>query len=98
MKTQTKFYTSSPVEYTSMGFRPNVISSKISSAGPYSYMYKWKKTGPQGYKTCVMLNSTEHGIYHAHNVKCQQVILTFISMINTIYLIVWKQEMSFSDF
>ena len=39
----------------------------------------------QGYKTFFMLNSTEHGIYHAHNVKMPTIvgILTFISTINT---------------
>ena len=42
--------------------------------------------GPRGYKTFSMLNSAEHEIYPAHNVKMPTIvgILTFISMINTI--------------
>ena len=38
---------------------------------------------PQGYKTFFVLNSTEHRIYLAHNVKMPTIvgILTFMSMI-----------------
>ena len=45
------------------------------------------KTWPKGYKTFPMLNSAEHEIYPAHNVKMPTIvdILTFISMINTIF-------------
>ena len=45
-----------------------------------------KEVWPRGYKTFFMLNSAEHEIYPAHNVKMPTSvdILTLISMINTI--------------
>ena len=44
-----------------------------------------QKAWPGGYKTFSMLNSAEHEIYPAQNVKMPTIvgILTFISMINT---------------
>ena len=44
-----------------------------------------KVVGPQGYKTFFIINSTEHEIYPAHNVKMPTIvaILTFISRIST---------------
>ena len=44
----------------------------------------WNQTRPRGYKTFFILNSAEHEIYPAHNVKMPTIvgILTFISVIN----------------
>ena len=44
-----------------------------------------KVVGPQGYKTFFIINSTEHEIFPAHNVKMPTIvgILTFISRIST---------------
>ena len=51
--------------------------------GSYA-IFKGVRTWPRGYKTFFMLNSAEHKIYPAHNVKMPTIvgILTFISRIN----------------